>query len=185
MPSFTRTDGPIGKRYDTSKATSILVRMPCRVHVFVFIYVIRLIHLCHPAHSHVFAHSYVFVLHLLGMTHSFICVIRLIHMSSYLQRHDTSKATCILVCVPCRMHTYVETNPFVCHDSSICTQWLMHLHAMIHSFVSFHSFIYLPICVPWLIHTYAVPHLCACHDSFICVISLIHISSYLCHRTHS
>ena len=131
-----------------------------------------------------------------------ICVIWLIHMSSYLQRHDTSKATSILVCVPCRMHTYAVTCPFVCHDSFICTQRLMHLLGMTHSFVSSGSFICLRICnvmtppkplLFWFVYHVAcicmqrLIHLCVTTqpyvrgDSCICMTWLIH----LCHLTHS
>ena len=53
----------------------------------------------------------------------------------------------------------------VCHDSSICVPWLIHMCAMTHSYVCNDS----SICVPWLIHMCAMTHSHVCHDSFICV----------------
>jgi len=84
-------------------------------------------------------------------------------------------------------HSYIFL--FVCHDSSIRTQFLTYVHAMTHSFVSFHSFIYLPICVIGLIRRLIrrlipicrVTHSFVCHDSFIFVPWLIHLR----HLTHS
>jgi len=69
------------------------------------------------------------------------------------------------------------THPYVCHDSSICVPWLIHMCAMTHSYIWCDSF----ICVIWLIHMCAMTHSCAWHDSFTCRPWLIHT----CAMTHS
>ena len=68
------------------------------------------------------------------------------------------------------------TQLFVCHESSICVPWLIHLCGMTHSSVCHASC----ICVPWLIHLCAMTHSSVCHDSFICVPYPIHLHAITC-----
>ena len=60
------------------------------------------------------------------------------------------------------------THLHVCHDSFVCTPWLIHLRGVTHSFVCNDSFICMTLLASSAVWKRGRTHSCMCHDVFIC-----------------
>jgi len=169
-----------------------------------------LIHMCAMTHWYVCHDSLICVpwlIDMCAMTHSYVChdlfiyvpglvvtfqnifTTRMIPMYVWVWGMGTPQLQSGLdvryvdsfICVPRLIHMCAMIHSYVCHDSLICVPWLIHMCALTHSYVCHFLF----ICVPWLIDMCAMTHWYVCHDSFICVPWLIHMCamtrSYVCH----